>query len=290
MHLTSLKPSVVPILCHDSEAVVRVPAGVAVESPIELGLGFSDNQKPITLKIHLLKGSSATVVVRLESKTSLDSLALNIMAVIEEGAQLRLIEFQNLPIETSYVANRNLDVAKKASLETVLIEVGAQTTGGSLIQTTQGAEATLDSNLLYVARGQQKHKLLLNNKFIHKEGKGEAKVRSIALDEGTIDIQGAIQVGTKANGTESHLHLDSLLLSRTASITAIPALEINTNDVKVGHGASVSNLNEENLFYLTSRGLDPDEARKLMVRGFVSEVTDRLNDLPELRDEILPLI
>jgi len=84
--------------------------------------------------------------------------------------------------------------------------------------------------------------------------------------------------------------MDSLLLSRTASITAIPALEINTNDVKVGHGASVSNLNEENLFYLTSRGLDPDEARKLMVRGFVSEVTDRLADLPELKEEVMSLI
>jgi len=290
MHFTPLKPSEIPILCHGQEAVVRIPNRAILESPIELGLEASDSDSPISLKIHAGKWSSATVIVRLEGGAEVKSLDYKQIVVAEEGSQVRIVEFQNLSPSTKFTAQRETDAEKRASIEHILIELGAHSTDGNLSQKTQGAEATLDSSIFLMAKQSQRHHFLLNNNFVHKDGRGESVVRSIAMGDGVIDTRGTINVGGKAKGAESHLHLDSLLLSRMASITAVPALEINTNDVKVGHGASVSNLNEENLFYLTSRGLNPDEARKLMVRGFVSEVTDRLNDLPELQEKILELI
>jgi Fe-S cluster assembly protein SufD len=291
MHLIPLKPSIIPILCQGQETVVRIPDGAnIIDSPIDLILVPSDRDLPVSLKIYAGKWSLSTVIVRMERETRNKSLEFKQTLIAELGAGVKIIEFQNLPTDTNFRAVRETKAKEYACIEHIIIQTGGLKTDNQLNLSAGGSNCELNSNLLLLARGNQKHHFLLNNNFVHKDGRGEANVRSIASDDGVIDTRGTINVGAKAKGTESHLHLDSLLLSRTASITAIPALEINTNDVKVGHGASVSNLNEENLFYLTSRGLDPDEARRLMVRGFVAGVTDRLNDLPELRDRILELI
>ena len=290
VHLTPLKPSSIHIICQKQEAVVRVPAGMVVESPIELGLEQSDSDSPISLRVEVGKGSKATVVVRLEGKIERKLFKFIQTVVADEGAAIRIVEFQNLPTDTAVTISRETKAKKGALINHVIIQLGGLKTDNRLNLMGEGAECILNSNILLFAKVHQKHHFLLNNNFVHKDGRGEAFVRSIATGDGVIDTRGTINVGGKAKGTESHLHLDSLLLSRTASITAIPALEINTNDVKVGHGASVSNLSEENLFYLTSRGLDPDEARRMMVKGFVTQVTDQLSDLPELRDEVMSLI
>ncbi len=297
MHLTPLKPSEISILCpskplakNGQEAVVRIPDGTVLESPIELKLERSDSDAPIALTIHAGKRSRATIIVRLEGDADLKLLEFKQTVVAEEGAEVRIVEFQNLPLSTTVHASRETKAGKGATIEHVIIQLGGLKTENRLNLIGDGADCTLNSSLLLIAKEHQNHQFLLNNKFVHKDGRGESNVRSIALDDGVIDTQGTIHVGGRAKGTQSHLHLDSLLLSRTASITAIPALEIKTNDVKVGHGASVSNLSEENLFYLTSRGVDPNEARRMMVKGFVAGVTDRLADLPELRDKILNLI
>jgi Fe-S cluster assembly scaffold protein SufB len=290
MKFIPLIPSEASIICHGQETVVRIPNGAMIEPPIDLVLFSSNRDLPVSLKIYAGEWAMATIVVRLENETPNKHLEFKQTVIAKEGADVKIVEYQNLPADTIFRATRETKAKQRAQVDHVIVQMGGLRTENRLSLVSEHSHCTLNSNILICARGQQKHQFILNNKFVHKEGKGEAKVSSIAMGEGVIDIQGTIKVGAKAKGTESHLHLDSLLLSRTASITAIPALEINTNDVKVGHGASVSNLNEENLFYLTSRGLDPDEARKLMVKGFVAGITDRLLDAPEMRDEILTMI
>lgn len=290
MHLTPLKPSEVSILCQKQEAVVRIPDGTVLESPIELKLERSDSEAPIALTIHAGKRSRATVIIRLEGDADLKSLEFKQTIVAEEGSWLRVVEFQNLSTFTKFTAQRDSEAKKGASLENILIQIGAQTTEGTLSQKASGSEVKLDPAIFILAKNTQRHRFNLNNFFAQEKGGGNSTIKCIAQDQSSIETLGTIAIGRHGTGTESGLRMDSLLLSREARIAATPALEIGTNDVKVGHGASVSNLNEENLFYLASRGIDPDEARRMMVRGFVSEVTDRLNDLPELRDEIMNLI
>ncbi|MBI5421574.1 SufD family Fe-S cluster assembly protein [Candidatus Peregrinibacteria bacterium] len=290
MHLTPLKPSSIHILCQGQEALVRVPAGMVVESPIELGLEASNSEAPISLRIEVGKGSKATVVVRLEGDAHLKSLEFKQTIVAEEGSQLRVVEFQALSTSTTFIAHRDSEAKKEASLENIVIQIGGQTTEGTLNQKANGSEVKLNPAIFILAKTTQRHRFNLNNFFAQEMGGGNSTIKCIAQDQSSIETLGTIGIGRHGTGTESGLRMDSLLLSREARIAATPALEIGTNDVKVGHGASVSNLNEENMFYLASRGIAPDEARRMMVRGFVSDVTDRLNDLPELRDEILSLI
>ena len=271
------------------EAVVRVPDGMTIDSPIELGLEASGSDEPITLTVQAGEKSCATILLRLEGGAA-KSLRINLSVVVGKKSNIRIVEIQNLPSSTDYVAFRKSDVGTGATLDQILIQLGAQTGSSTLDQTTRGSNATLNAHALFIARKKPHHSFKLNQVANHSNSTVKSVLKSIASDIGTVYAEGRILIPKNTHGIEGHLQLDGLLLSRDAHICFVPALEINTNDVKVGHGASVSNLNEENLFYLTSRGLDPDEARRLMVRGFVSDVTDRLADLPELRDEVMSLI
>jgi Fe-S cluster assembly protein SufB/Fe-S cluster assembly protein SufD len=85
-----------------------------------------------------------------------------------------------------------------------------------------------------------------------------------------------IEIGEKGGGTDTYLTQNILILDRTAKVEAIPALEIKTNDVKASHSATVTKVSEEDLFYMTSRGIAREEARALYVSGFLKDLLGRI--------------
>ena len=288
MHLTPLKPSIIPILCHGQEAVVRVPAGMALESPIELGLKKSDNNLPISLKIHAGKWSSATVIIRLTGGSDEKKVELRLSVIAQENSELKVVEFQNLSLKTYYVARRKVEVKKNAAMEFITFQIGSSSSDGVCDLSAKGA--AVDVRCLQVAKGNQKHCSILNNYFVQSVNTANIISKSIAMDEGVIETQGKIIIPKGINATAADLKLHSLLLSRKAHVVATPALEIASDDVNVSHSASVSNLDDEQLFYFASRGVDPAEARRMMVKGFVGDIMERIEELKELKEKIIKLI
>ncbi|MDP3794673.1 MAG: SufD family Fe-S cluster assembly protein [bacterium] len=102
--------------------------------------------------------------------------------------------------------------------------------------------------------------------------KSTTVVRGVLEGKACNDFQGLIRVEAQAKGAEASLRYDALLLSPEAKAKALPSLEILTEDAKVYHAASITNLDEEKLFYLQSRGLNRREAEQVIVTGFVKAV------------------
>jgi Fe-S cluster assembly protein SufD len=96
-------------------------------------------------------------------------------------------------------------------------------------------------------------------------------VRSVLAGQATGTYLGKVAVARGADGTDSAQSVRAMLLSRTATANAKPELEIFADDVKCAHGCAVGELDAQGLFYLQSRGLPPDEAKKLMLQAFVAE-------------------
>ncbi|MHB8230698.1 MAG: SufD family Fe-S cluster assembly protein, partial [Vulcanimicrobiaceae bacterium] len=96
---------------------------------------------------------------------------------------------------------------------------------------------------------------------------------------------GNINIAAHAQGSNASLRDDALLLSKKAHVDSVPALEIAANDVKAYHGATVGALDEEQIFYMTSRGIERDEAERMIVLGFFEPVIDRF-PTRELRERI----
>lgn len=100
---------------------------------------------------------------------------------------------------------------------------------------------------------------------------GEKKnilVKAIVEDGGKLKLNGLIHIGKKAIGAEAFLRYQILLLGEKAAAEVIPNLEIENNEVKASHAVSIGQLDEEQLFYLMTRGMTRKEASKLLVEAF----------------------
>lgn len=114
----------------------------------------------------------------------------------------------------------------------------------------------------------------------HKVGKtfGRVMVRGIAKNGARIRVEGMIKIDKEANGVDDFLEMRLLLLDGESSAVAEPKLEIEANEVKASHAATVGKIDEEQLFYLTSRGVRRAVAESLIVTGFMNQVVDRIED------------
>lgn len=107
----------------------------------------------------------------------------------------------------------------------------------------------------------------------HLVGKtfGRVSVKAIAKNGARVKLSGMIKIREGANGVDDFLELRCLILDEKSTATAEPKLEIEANEVKASHAATVSKIDEEQLFYLTSRGISRIESEEMIVSGFLAE-------------------
>ena len=102
--------------------------------------------------------------------------------------------------------------------------------------------------------------------------------KTIIGDGARAVFNGKIIVSPKGGGTNASQKNQNLILTQHASVDTKPQLEIFCDNVKCAHGATVGRLDDEELFYLRSRGVDEEDAKKLLIHGFAGEVTDKFRD------------
>ncbi len=135
----------------------------------------------------------------------------------------------------------------------------------------------------------QKFDLVSDLSHVGKHTRGRILSNNVLMDKSDSVFKGMIRIGKEAKNSSAYLAGHAILLSPDARSDAIPGLEILTNDVKATHSASVSQIDEEQIFYMMSRGLSEDESKKLIVLGFLEPAISRINS-EELRDTMRDLV
>lgn len=197
---------------------------------------------------------------------------------LQRGAELTLLVLSGHGKQ--HVIEQACTVAADAHL--VWWNVTREDVQQSLNVRTSGAKAHVDVRWIARARKQERQELSVAVTHAACGGSGDVQVRCLSEDHGSIAVRGNIIIGKKAQGTEAFLDLQSIILDPKAQSKAIPAITVETNDVKAGHSATVSRIHPEDLFYLESRGLAPKEARKLFIDGFMNGLLSEMTD-PRLR-------
>ncbi len=115
-------------------------------------------------------------------------------------------------------------------------------------------------------------------KMIHAAPNTSSSIisKSISKGHGRSSYRGLVQINDGATGAKSNVECDALLLDETAKTDTYPYIEIEEKSAHVGHEATVSKLSDEQIFYLMSRGLAEDEAKALIIRGFLEPVAKEL--------------
>ncbi len=105
-------------------------------------------------------------------------------------------------------------------------------------------------------------------------------IRNVLFDRARGVFQGQIRVAPDAQKTDAKMACNTLLLSDDADLSAKPELEIFADDVQCGHGATVTDIDATQFYYLQARGIPAPKARALLIKAFVAEVVEELDDEP----------
>jgi Fe-S cluster assembly protein SufD len=207
-------------------------------------------------------------------ETTLTSSAVEVIA--KDGARVQYVAVQRLGRGAFYQSAQRTLAGRDASLDTLNVSLGATTTRVDLNARLLGPGS--DSNMLGLYFGDA------DQHFDHNTSQDHLapSARSDLLYKGALDgesravFRGIIRVAKGAQQTDAYQTNRNLVLSERARADSLPNLEIEADDVKCSHGATVGQLDEESVFYMMSRGMSRGQAERLVVLGFLGEVLQRL--------------
>jgi Fe-S cluster assembly protein SufD len=259
-------------------ALVSVPAGVVVSDPIVVlhwCEGEGEASFPHTLVV-AGADSEVTVLERAGSPETSHLVAGAVELVVGDSARVGYLSVQEHGSKTWSVATQRARVGVDGSLRSAAIALGgdyARLRSESLLA-GKGAESNLlavyfgDGGQMLDFRTLQDHAAPYTQSNLLFKGAVEDSARSV--------YSGMIRIREDARRAEAYQTNRNLVLTEGAGAESIPNLEILNNDVKCSHASAVGSIDEDQLYYLESRGVPPEEAERLIVLGFFDDVLDRL--------------
>ena len=266
--------------------LVVVPKGVVLEKPLYVRIAVT-GQTFWRLVVVAEEGARASLIEEYASPAT-DTAAYSNAAVelfVEQNAKLEYVSLQNLSTETWHFASHHARVERDAELDWVAGGFGSKKGKTRIQNDLNGQGATSRVTGAYFADGEQHLDYDTFQEHIAPNCESDFAFKGALRDNATAVWRGMIRVEPDAQKTNAYQECRNLMLSPTAHAVPIPGLEIMANDVRCTHGATVSRVDREQLFYLMSRGLPRAEAERLVVRGFFQNVLDRI-ELEPVRDAV----
>jgi Fe-S cluster assembly protein SufD len=271
-----------------------IPKNVKVEKPIQVTfLTETEQADPASFPRLLVvaeEHSSATLIESFVS-TGEEPYFTNAVAevVVKEGARLEHYRVQRESNKAFHVSLTSAELGRSSSYDTTSINLGGRLARHdiSVVMDNEGAECWVDG--LYLAGADQHtdtHSVIDHQKpncTSHQLYKGILDGNARAVFNGKIFVREGAQ---KTDAMQTN---KNLLLSPQARVDTKPQLEIYADDVKCAHGAAVGQIDQEELFYLQARGINPELGRKLLTYGFAEEVIDKIkiDSIKSQLDEIV---
>lgn len=270
--------------------VIKILNEKKVDKPIFLlfiAVGNGDNDL-IQPRVLIESGSnSLTTIIESYQSVNSDNCLCNVVTelYLDENARVEHIKIQNESENSFHISNLFAKMEKNSYLNTLNINLGGKITRNNILTKLAGEGSESILNGVYIGNGNQH----IDNRTVIEHIKPHClsteTYKGIVGDNARGVFNGKIHVYPDAQKTSAIQNNSGLLLSDNASIDTKPQLEIYADDVRCTHGATIGQLDEDALFYLRSRAIDLQNAKKMLVSAFAGEVTDQIkNDL--VRNEI----
>jgi len=210
--------------------------------------------------------------------------------VLGAGASLAMASIQDLPASQVAFQHRHATIGEGASLHWALAQLGGRLVRSRVDNRLEGDRSSVEQVEIVFAGGEQLFDLTSYTRHLGRDTTGNLLSKGALLDRSRSYMKGLITIEKSAVGTDSFLGEFGMNLSKAARAVAIPSLEIDQPDCRrAAHSSSVGPIDPSQLFYLESRGIAPDEARKFIVLGFLEPVVARV-PLDAARDHLRALL
>jgi Fe-S cluster assembly protein SufD len=273
----------------DAGVFIHVPRGVRIEHPIRILRHFDSSGVayfPRTL-IVAEEGSHFGVVEEFDSPDfDAPTFSCGVVEVIANAAaNVQYVALQRFGQNVHHISTQRTVAGRDANLDSLVVNLGGSVARVDLAASLQGPGSRSDMLGLYFARGRQHFDHNTRQDHTVPHANSDLLYKGALADSARSVFRGIIKVFPKAQRTDAYQTNRNLILSRQAEAVALPNLEIEADDVRCSHAATVGQLDEEELFYIMSRGIARREAERLVVFGFFGEVLDRL-PLPGVVEEL----
>jgi Fe-S cluster assembly protein SufD len=269
--------------------VVRVPAGVKLSEPLRIEVPLTESGAAVAWRtlVVLEEGAEAEIWEHWASPADdVDALLNSVVELhVGQAATLRYVNTQDISERAWIFATQRAQVERDGRLEWTALGFGSA--NGKVRMETKlagpGSEARVTGG--YAGGPGQHLDYDTTQEHAAPNTNSDLAFRGVLAAGSTAVWRGMIKVDPGAQQTDAFQESRNLLLSTDAHADAIPGLEILADDVRCTHAAAIAQIDREQLFYLTSRGLGEAESKSLIVEGFLESLVERVSEGP-VRDEI----
>jgi Fe-S cluster assembly protein SufD len=269
--------------------LIHVPAGVKLTEPIKVELPLDEGGGVVYWRTLVVLEESAEAEVWEHSASAGDETDALLNSVVElhvgQAATLRYVSTQDISERAWIFSSQRAQVERDGRLDWTALGFGSAR--GKVRMETKlagpGSEARVTGG--YASGPGQHLDYDTTQEHAAPNTFSDLAFRGVLAAGSTAVWRGMIRVDPGAQGTDAFQESRNLLLSTEAHADAIPGLEIEADDVRCTHAAAIAQIDKDQLFYLTSRGLDPAAAKQLIIEGFLESLVERLAEGP-VREEV----
>jgi len=278
--------------------VLDIPDGVRLDRPIVVRWVAGRPDRAVIGRTFVTLGDGAAATLLEELVASDDAgadggqsfLAGTLEVMLGREANLEVASLQELPAATVAFQHRNAVIGEGATLHWALAHLGSRLVRSRVDNRLEGDRSSVEQVEIVFGGGDQLFDLTSYTRHVGRDTTGNLLSKGALLDRARSFMKGMIVIDRSAVGTDSFLGEFGMNLSKATRSVAIPSLEIDQPDCRrAAHASSVGPIDETQLFYLESRGIPPDEARKFIVLGFLEPVVARV-PLADARDRLRGLL
>jgi Fe-S cluster assembly protein SufB/Fe-S cluster assembly protein SufD len=260
--------------------LVRVPKGVTLDRPLRRMLLLDSPRTSLVEQNFIVAEDEAKLVFLEELYSKGPSVPAFVASTTEilarPNSHVDFSSIQLLDDQTTHVSNRAIELADDSRATVSALSLGASVSRSRTNFLLNGRGSFAEGFEIFFTDGKQRYDYETNLIHNSPDSTGSAQARGVLKGESQSIFKGMIKIVNAAKNSKSYLAHHAMILERTAKSDGIPSLEIDNNEVRATHSASVAQIDEEQLFYLEARGLPYDEARKTIVLGFFEPVLSRV--------------
>jgi Fe-S cluster assembly protein SufD len=282
------RPSALAVANSGGAVLIDIPAGLELAEPFVIDLIGTGELVYGNLVFRIGASASATVVVR---HTGSATYASSTSVLVGDGAKLTFVGMQDWADDTVHAGHVGLRVGRDAEVRTVTASLG-----GNLVRLVETAEYAGPGGQLeqfgvyFVNAGQHiEHRMFVDHNAPHTAS--HVDYRGALQGEGAHSVWvGDVLIRKVAEGINTYETNKNLVLTDGCRADSVPNLEIETGEIQgAGHSSTTGRFDDEQLFYLRSRGIPEEEARRLVVQGFFAEIIRRIG-VPEVETRLLAAV
>lgn len=275
------QPAQLALASAPSGWVLELADGADPETCLNLDFvgGQPDHAAPSLLLVRAGAGSRAVLAEQHRSRAGLAQPVIGFD--LAAGARLDHAKYQQDSAATRHLGLSVVELAEGSDLASFVLSSGAALARCETQLTLAGPQASARLSALYLGRDSQHHDITTRLKHQAPDCRSEQLIKGVLDGAARGVFQGQIQVAQQAQRTDGQQMSRVLLLSREAEANTKPELEIFADDVACSHGATIGELEADQLFYLMARGISRQMARSLLIAAFIQDALDQIRD-PQL--------